>query len=249
MANGDAAAAAGLATFASTQDIRQGYDNDNIRGDELAQHLTAGTHPASAIVSGTFSAARIPNLDMSKITTGNLANSRVTGYGTGTWTGTVSTSNSIGTTSTLYSQAGISTNGSLVVDGNVTGINTYVQTNTGRAMYVASSGLYGIGASARRFKKNIIDAQIDAEDVLKIRVRNFMYKKEYDENQEVHIGVIAEELQELGLEQFVYVNDQGEADGVAYDKLALAVLVLAQDQANKLEALEARLNAIEERLS
>jgi hypothetical protein len=36
MANGDAAAAAGLAVFASTQDRRQGYDNDNIRGDEIA---------------------------------------------------------------------------------------------------------------------------------------------------------------------------------------------------------------------
>lgn len=45
MANGDAAAAAGLATFPASQDLREGYDNDNIRGDELAAvkgDLTAG---------------------------------------------------------------------------------------------------------------------------------------------------------------------------------------------------------------
>lgn len=39
MANGDAAAAAGLQVFASTQDVRQGYDNDNIRGDEIAKNM------------------------------------------------------------------------------------------------------------------------------------------------------------------------------------------------------------------
>jgi hypothetical protein len=250
MANGDAAAAAGLATFAPTQDIRLGYDNDNIRGDELAAHLTSGTHPASAISSGVFNlaripvldAARIPDLDMSKITTGSLPTARVSGYGTGTWAGVVSTTGSIGTSSTLYGAAGISTNGSIVADGNITGITTYVQTNTGRAMYVNSGGLYGIGASARRFKKNIVDAVIDVQEVLKIRVRNFMYKKEFDEDQDVHIGVIAEELIELGLDQFVYFNNQGEADGVAYEKLALALIPVIQNQEQRLQALESKVN-------
>jgi hypothetical protein len=248
MANGDAAAAAGLATFAPTQDIRMGYDNDNIRGDELAAHLTNGTHPASAISSGVFNlaripvldAGRIPALDMSKITTGNLSTARVSGYGTGTWSGVVSTTGSIGTTSTLYGAAGISTNGSLVVDVNITGKNTYNQTNTGRAMYVNSGGLYGIGASARRFKKNIVDAVIDVQEVLKIRVRNFMYKKEFDQDQDVHIGVIAEELLELGLDQFVYFNEDGEADGVAYEKLALALIPVIQNQEERLQALESK---------
>jgi len=40
VAIGDAAAAAGLATYASTQDRRLGYQNDNQRGDELAAALT-----------------------------------------------------------------------------------------------------------------------------------------------------------------------------------------------------------------
>lgn len=59
MANGDKAAAAGLAVFPGTQDRRQGYDNDNIRGDELAEHMTAGTHPADKIVGPSKLAAAV----------------------------------------------------------------------------------------------------------------------------------------------------------------------------------------------
>jgi len=44
MADGDLAAAAGLAVFSGNQDRRQGYNNDNIRGDELARHMTDGGH-------------------------------------------------------------------------------------------------------------------------------------------------------------------------------------------------------------
>lgn len=58
MAHGDEAAAAGLAVFAPIQDLREGYENDNIRGDELARHITNGTHPASKI-TGTITAAQI----------------------------------------------------------------------------------------------------------------------------------------------------------------------------------------------
>jgi hypothetical protein len=109
-------------------------------------------------------------------------------------------------------------------------------------MFVASNGLYGVGSSARRFKKNITDATINPDEVLQIRVRNFMYKKELDEAQTVHIGVIAEELVELGLEQFVFFNDQGEADGVAYEKLALALIPVLQNQEQRLQALENKVN-------
>jgi hypothetical protein len=44
MAIGDTAAAAGLVVYPATQDARLGYENDNQRGDELATHMTAGTH-------------------------------------------------------------------------------------------------------------------------------------------------------------------------------------------------------------
>ena len=253
MANGDAAAAAGLAVFASTQDIRQGYDNDNIRGDELAQHLTAGTHPASAIVSGTLDTARIPNLDAAKITTGTFNTARIPNLNAdkitaGTITRPVSTTGNI-------TGANLVANGAFTgfSSGNIVGAlyngNAYNQTNTGRAMYVAADGLIGVGSSSKRYKKNITEATLDADKIRQLKVKNFQYKAAFSTDETVHTGVIAEDLVELGLNEFVFFNEAGEADGVAYEKLALAVLALAQTQADKLDALETRLNAIEERLA
>lgn len=39
MANGDVARAAGLAVFSRNQDVNQGAENDNTRGDELGALL------------------------------------------------------------------------------------------------------------------------------------------------------------------------------------------------------------------
>ncbi|GAA0959170.1 hypothetical protein [Frigoribacterium faeni] len=69
MAIGDAAAAAGLATYTSNQDIRLGYENDNRRGDEIAAVMArttrvenrnivnAGLSSAQTDGSGTISVA------------------------------------------------------------------------------------------------------------------------------------------------------------------------------------------------
>ncbi|PYY57778.1 hypothetical protein DEJ17_09770 [Curtobacterium sp. MCSS17_011] len=59
MAIGDAAAAAGLATYTSTQDRRLGYQNDNQRGDELAAALARiKTLEAQTIGVPKFSVAK-----------------------------------------------------------------------------------------------------------------------------------------------------------------------------------------------
>lgn len=51
MAIGDAAAAAGLSTFAATQDKRLGYQNDNMRGDELAAEIAARAALAGTVAT------------------------------------------------------------------------------------------------------------------------------------------------------------------------------------------------------
>lgn len=74
MAIGDSAAAAGLAVFAPTQDKRLGYQNDNVRGDELATHMTNGTHPANKI-TGQFTTAQYAD---GSVTTIKVADSAIT---------------------------------------------------------------------------------------------------------------------------------------------------------------------------
>jgi hypothetical protein len=248
MANGDAAAAAGLAVFASTQDIRQGYDNDNIRGDELAQHLTAGTHPASAIVSGTLNTARIPNLDAGKITTGTFSTARIPNLNAdkitaGTITRPVSTSGNVSCTSVNVSgaAAAISSTGNAYFNDGVTSPHIYNNAVSGLAVYVASNGVLGKGASTKRLKKDIKTATINRDAVLALRIVNYRMKNA-PEDSPLEIGVIAEELDELGLTQFVWYDEKGRPGAVHYERLALALVPIIQDH-------ETRLNAIEERLA
>lgn len=233
MANGDAAAAAGLTVFANTQDLRLGYDNDNIRGDELAAHLTAGTHPASAITSGTFNAARIPSLDASKITTGTLTRPIST---TGTCTLGVSTITSIGSPASAFA---IYSNGSAYFDAGITSPGVYSGGVSGVAVYVNSSGQIAKGISSKRYKKNITTAKQDTDAILAIRVVNYRMKNAPADSP-LEIGVIAEELDELGLKQFVWYDEDGKPGAVHYERLALALIPVIQDHEERLNKLEGK---------
>ena len=201
---------------------------------------------AGKIVSGAFNADRIPALDGSKITSGNI---NVPGSLRGT---SISVNNGVGGSSVTMAQNGnvaiggtLNVTSAVGVGGNVFAATTYNQTNTGRAMFVAVDGLYGIGASSIRFKENVVDADIDTEKVLDIRVRKFNYKKSFDKHETKDVGVIAEELEALGLTDFIYYDAEGIPDGVAYEKLALLLIPVLKLQAVKLDALEARLDRLE----
>jgi hypothetical protein len=201
---------------------------------------------ASKTTSGSFDAARIPSLDGSKITTGNID---VPGSLAGT---SIGVKNLVGGFAILLQSNGnASVGGTLNVSngfgltGNVFAPTTYNQTNTGRAMFVAADGLYGIGASSIRFKENVVDADIDTEAVLNIQVRKFNYKKSFDDDETQDVGVIAEELEALGLTDFIYYDAEGIPDGVAYEKLALLLIPVVKGQAERLDSLEARLDRLE----
>lgn len=276
------------------QDTNLLYTFDGASWVEVAPNVgTAGTYTkvttdAKGRVSAgtTLSAADIPVIDSSKVTTGSFGSDRITGnfdyrkitvdggpniidwsngayvaIANGSHNGLLTLSNGAGACLTannqIFTSVQFRTTGTVWADGNVRGGSisgdnsiscgaTYNQTNTpARAMYVNSDGLYGIGASSRRFKKNIVDAKYDVDTIRQILVRNFEYKAEFGGNGTQEVGIIAEELAAIGLEDFVYFEDDGQAKAVAYDKLALLALSLAQNIANRVDTLEARLSVLE----
>lgn len=73
MAAGDEAAAAGLSVVPATADVRQGYTAINVRGDELARHMTSGGH-AFTQITGQVGSTQIADYS---VTTAKIANDAI----------------------------------------------------------------------------------------------------------------------------------------------------------------------------
>jgi hypothetical protein len=121
-----------------------------------------------------------------------------------------------------------------------------------RPVYVNSASTLFVGAnvSSLRYKNNITNAEIDTENFLKTRVVNFYYNDELRdlETQPVkqrHVGLIAEELDELGLSDLLVYDDQGRPDILKKDSIPFYLLKVCQDQEAKIKALEDRIQTLE----
>ncbi len=225
MANGDAAAAAGMDTVPGTADLRQGYDEINKTRDYLANHQTSGTHPASAINSGVLAEARIPDLPASKITgtlaAGQVPNLNASKITAGNITRPVSTSGNV--------SAGGSGRFGDAWNNNIV--------STRRAVWMESDGTLGHTASSRRYKVNVRPLDIDLEGVLAIQPSTFEYRK----GGSTDSGLIAEDLAEIeGAEFCISTNVDGSIEGIHYDRLTVILLALCQRQQQQIDELAER---------
>jgi hypothetical protein len=179
---------------------------------------TSLTLDASQTVSGTFSTARIPNLDANKITSGTITNP-------------VNTSGDV-------TAAG---NGTFNAAWNYD-----VSAVTRRAVWMDSAGRMGQTASSERFKKDI-QAWTPAEQaVLAMRLVRFHWRKSVGDDKHWEYGVIAEQLHDLGLTWLVSYEDDGVTPhSVHYDRIALALMPLVQSHNARIEQIEARLAELE----
>lgn len=61
-------------------------------------------------------------------------------------------------------------------------------------------------------------------------------------------GVIAEEVRDAGLDQFVIYDDQGEVEGVMYDRLGVALIPVVRRQRDRITAQDAKIADLEVKL-
>ncbi|WP_449408364.1 tail fiber domain-containing protein [Microbacterium maritypicum] len=119
------------------------------------------------------------------------------------------------------------------------------------AMYRNGDGRVGISPSARRFKRDIKDHPYTIEQLRAIRVVSYRLKAgvygEGWEDQPGDVGVIAEELIDAGLSEFVVFDDEGAPLSVHYERLALVAIGAVQELVDAHDALEARVLALEAR--
>lgn len=122
--------------------------------------------------------------------------------------------------------------------GNVRVASTYGNSVSGRSMQISSAGLYGTTASTLRKKHEIQSYKIDSNALLNLDVKTFKYKPEIDEAQTVQYGFIAEEAQELGLDELIQYDSTGIPDYFAYEKLPIFLLQLIQELKAEIDQLK-----------
>jgi hypothetical protein len=124
--------------------------------------------------------------------------------------------------------------------GNVRVAQTYNNDmgGTTRAMRVNTSGLYGYVSSTQRRKEQIENYSIDSQALLSLSVKKFKYKN--DESGVQQYGFIAEEAQELGLNELIQYDSTGIPDYFAYETLPIFLLQLVQELNQRLKLLEGK---------
>lgn len=105
-----------------------------------------------------------------------------------------------------------------------------------RAMYIHDDGFIGVTTSSARYKDNIRDTDVTPEQAYQLRPVD--YERKGSDQKEA--GFIAEEVADAGLDGFVYLDDEGRPDGVAYERLVVAQQVAIRDLNERLRAIEGR---------
>ena len=188
------------------------------------------------------SSSAYPRAAMSS-TAGTLSGTASSGYsantdGTNTIAGISRFFNSVQVDQSITAGSAGSLFEFLSSSGNVRVSQTYSQSVSGRAMQISSAGLYGTTASTRRKKHEIASYTIDSAALLNLDVKTFKYIPEIDEAQSVQYGFIAEEAQELGLDELIQYDSTGVPDYFAYEKLPIFLLQLIKELKAEIDQLK-----------
>ena len=121
-------------------------------------------------------------------------------------------------------------------DGVIVGLGVYSLTTASAAnMYVATDGVFYRSTSSARYKNTITDAVHGLAEVLKLRPVTY---KGNNDGDTVFGGLIAEEVHDAGLTEFVQYNNDGEPDALSYGNMVSLAFKAIQELTKRLEALE-----------
>ena len=115
-------------------------------------------------------------------------------------------------------------------------------TSTAANVAILSSGTISRSTSSRRYKNTINDATHGLTELLALRPVTF---KGNNDGDTVFGGLIAEEVHDSGLTEFVQYNDDNEPDALAYGNMVSLCIKAIQEQQATIAALTARIKALE----
>jgi len=111
-------------------------------------------------------------------------------------------------------------------------------------LHVNSSGGIARNTSSRKYKDNIQDATHGLAELLQLRPVTYTGKAEAD-GDTVFGGLIAEEVDDVGLSEFVQYAEDGSPDALAYGNMVSLCIKAIKEQQTVIETLEAKVAALE----
>ena len=132
-----------------------------------------------------------------------------------------------------------------VTDANRFRASGIYSATTGAGANVVVTGTNGQlerSTSSRRYKNTINDATHGLAELLTLRAVTY---KGNNDGDKVFGGMIAEEVHDAGLTEFVQYNEEGEPDSISYGNMVSLCIKAIQELSAKNDALEARLAALE----
>jgi hypothetical protein len=129
--------------------------------------------------------------------------------------------------------------------------NNVFSTGLWRAVWALSDGTMGTAQSSRKVKQDFMMPDITLEQMRSVDWTLYRFIDDVNQNGDsaaIHIGMIAEELDDNGLGQFVEYNDDYEPVGINYPMLGVWAIHEAHLAHDRIDRLEERLKALEERI-
>ena len=130
----------------------------------------------------------------------------------------------------------------LKIDGDVT-ITGTLYTSSGQVAQTSSITPSPSTSSSQRYKNDIKPQYLSkSKEILNITPKTFKYN---GVNDKVHVGAIAEELDSMGLKEYVKYDELGRPDGIYYQSLVTPLIQLVKDLTNNLEEIDKRIQKLE----
>lgn len=129
--------------------------------------------------------------------------------------------------------------------------NNVFSAGSWRAVWALSDGTMGTAQSSRKVKQDFMMPDITLEQMRSVDWTLYRFIDDVNRNGDsaaVHIGMIAEELDDNGLGQFVEYNDDYEPVGINYPMLGVWAIHEAHLAHDRIDRLEERLKTLEERI-
>ena len=129
-------------------------------------------------------------------------------------------------------------------DGYMASVPTYNNTYSNAAnMYVGNDGFMGRSTSSIKYKENVLDYTKGLAEIMQLRPVSYTSKNPTEEGQNF-AGLIAEEVHELGLTEFVQYAEDGSPDALAYQNMVSLLVKAIQEQQAQIEAQQQQINSL-----